>query len=62
MPLSKARDKTRKQKERARNRLDKLLSPSAESNAVQPKDIELPNECYWKLELDADGNPIYGEN
>lgn len=66
MPLSKARDKVRKQKERAKSRLDRLLCPPQTLNPVQPE----PQDDYeliiatpffdrdWKPEIDADGNPI----
>ena len=47
MPLSKARDKQRKRKERAKSRLDNLLCPPRDIKTVQPKPI-----------IDADGNVI----
>ena len=57
MPLSKARDRDRKAKERAKSRLEKLLCSSQTSKSVQPK---RPN-MYLTIEqsIDADGNPIY---
>ena len=66
MPLSKARDRKRKSKERARIRLDKRLSSLMESKPVQPKhniyfstnllrDAETGGE---RILIDADGNPI----
>ncbi len=56
MPLSKAKDKERKHKERAKLGLDKLLSPPQTLNPVQPSDT-YTNITY--PEVDADGNPIY---
>jgi len=56
MPLSKTRDRIRKRRERAEVRLDKLLSPLAERNPVQPKGIIKQPSV---LMIDADGNPIY---
>ena len=69
MPLSKARDKERKQRERARSRLDKLLRPPQVPKPVQPTIIDavspsIRREGYGKasstviLEIDADGNVI----
>lgn len=68
MPLSKVRDKIRKQKERAIIRLDKQLFPPQVLNPVQPiVDAVSPSirrEGYGKAssivipEIDADGNPI----
>ena len=56
MPLSKARDRVRKKRERARNRLEKLLCPPQILKPVQPN--RTLND--YSYELDADGNPIYG--
>jgi len=47
MPLSKARMKARKRKDRAISRFDKQLCPPVESKPVKPK-----------VEIDADGNVI----
>lgn len=57
MPLSKARDRERKQEERAKNRLDKLLSSSQTSKPVQPM-IVTPFRNYQHPDIDADGNVI----
>jgi len=56
MPLSKARDKERKQRERAQSRLDSLLSPSQTIRYVQPKPVK--GFEYDEYDLDADGNII----
>ncbi len=65
MPLSKARDRARKNGERARARLEKLLCPPQALNPVQPKPaITLSGAVFdiYDVELDADGNPIYEES
>jgi len=54
MPLSKAKDKARKKKERAQIRLDKQLLPPQTSKPVQPKQT-----ASYRPDLDADGKPIY---
>jgi len=65
MPLSKKRDKERKQRERAKIRLEKAISPSQEKKAVQPScppglcPINVVKRC--PCEVDADGNRIYEE-
>ena len=69
MPLSKARDKTRKRKERVKIRLDKLLHPLAGLKPVQPsnENIEMARQMLpiqmkaYASEIDADGNPIYDD-
>lgn len=61
MPLSKARDKERKKQERAKNRLDKLLSPPQTLEPVQPI-YTIGDETLafdgTKPDIDADGNVI----
>jgi len=62
MPLSKARDKARKKRERAKSRLEKPLCPPQTSKPVQPKPIEpLTFDGCEHIIFDADGNPIYEE-
>ena len=70
MPLSKARDKERKKKGRAKTRLDKAISPPQTSKPVLPKDwfhrdvigiVETPYSRLSPLpkpDIDADGNEI----
>lgn len=68
MPLSKKRDRERKQLERAKTRLDRQLCPSHQSNSVQPKPpdgfeiIAMPPGIRYSFtdtpDIDADGNII----
>ena len=66
MPLSKVRDRARKQKERAKSRLDRLLCPPSDSGGVQPNPTRQYDKELYKhgatpvnyAELDADGNQI----
>jgi len=62
MPLSKQRDKDRKQVERTRNRLDKQLRPSQISKPVQPKPKrrdQMEAEEQGITGHDAEGYPLY---
>ncbi|KKN71831.1 hypothetical protein LCGC14_0416850 [marine sediment metagenome] len=54
MPLSKKKDRERKQVERARIRLDNLLDVAP----VQPETVRIEGEDYIIPEIDADGNVI----
>ena len=69
MPLSKKRDKARKQAERTKIRLDRLLTPPAGSKGVQPKvpaweqfhvpSTPVPDGLPPGSYIDADGNMVY---
>ena len=67
MPLSKKRDRARKQVERAKIRLDRQHCPPARANHIQPKAPDAaspvtspagPAPTTW---VDADGNPAYND-
>ena len=61
MPLSKARDRVRKKKERAKIRLDKLLCPPQTLKPVQPKGRTVKRDgpgYTQRIDVDADGNPV----